>query len=149
MNIASYLQFFPSFIPGKRLIDGSDLLTLVNLEMKPVKGLTALAGGGQTGATLLTGAINEVATVASGNDSVMLPLAIPGVTVWVINDSSANSMQVFGQPSNPANGGAGDTIAPANSVTQAATGTGVGHAATNLGVYVCFALGKWKQGLCI
>src|ERR1700722_17848521 len=85
-GISSLLQLFPSFIPGKRLIDGSDLLTLVKMDFSAKSGLVALAGGGQAGATVLSAYINEVGTVATTNDSVGLPLAIPGTSVIVIND---------------------------------------------------------------
>lgn len=61
---------------------------------KAVTGLTALAGGGQSGATVLTGDINVVSTVASAADSVQLPVAEAGREVSVVN-SSANSMAVF------------------------------------------------------
>jgi hypothetical protein len=57
-------------------------------------GLTALAGGGQTGATLLTGSICRVSTVATAADSVILPNAFAGREHHVIN-AGANSMNVF------------------------------------------------------
>lgn len=108
------------------------------------QGLVALAGGGQTGATLLPMYVNEVSTVVTAADSVMLPLAAPGAVVFVINDT-ATSMQVFGQPSNPNNSGVGDTIAAHGSAAQSATATGVAQAATIMACYVCFVVGKWKQ----
>jgi hypothetical protein len=77
--------------------------------------ITAFAGGGQTSAVLLTSAINRVSTVASGNDSVKLPLCRTGPdaavgagqpvntigqSMYVINAAAANSMNVF-----PSSGG--------------------------------------------
>lgn len=58
-------------------------------------GLTALAGGGQTGATLLDRTINRVTTVATAADSVMLPKAVNGKIVFVVNAAAANAMAVF------------------------------------------------------
>jgi hypothetical protein len=144
MTISSIVSLFQSFIPGKRLIDGSDLLTMAKLQFSYKSGIVALAGGGQAGATPLPAFINEVSTVVTNADSVMLPAGIPGLAVVVINDG-ASTLQVYGVPANPNNGGTGDTIAPNTSVAQAATGTGVSQATVKASIYYCFAPGKWKQ----
>lgn len=90
-------------------------------------GVAALAGGGQTGATLLTGAINSVDTVATAADSVALPPpSYPGQTIIVIN-TTANSTQVFGSGT--------DTI------SGAATGTGVAQAGGKTAIYVAKTVG--------
>lgn len=99
------------------------------------QGLTAHAGGGQANALQLNAWVNEVAVVATANDSVMLPPGFAGARITVINDGGA-SMQVFGYL--PAQG-AGDTIAPHGSATQAATGTGVAQAAGTIADYICFS----------
>jgi hypothetical protein len=57
-------------------------------------GLTALAGGGQTGALLLPAAVNVVSTVANPGDSVLLPKEGGGKRIIVIN-AGANSLNVF------------------------------------------------------
>ena len=57
-------------------------------------GLTALAGGGQTGATQITRTISRFTTVATGGDSSMLPPAAAGLSYTVLN-SGAASMNVF------------------------------------------------------
>lgn len=57
-------------------------------------GLTALAGGGQTGATALVQGVNEVTTVATAADSVKLPTAVAGLRVIVKNDGAA-ALAVF------------------------------------------------------
>lgn len=137
------VDYFSSFTPGFRLVDGGQLATMVKLQYSATSGLTALAGGGQPGATLLSAAINEISTVATTGDSVMLPLGLPGMAVIAINDG-ANTMQVYGQATNP-NTGVGDTIAANNSTTQAATTTGVSQASAKVASYLCFAAGKWKQ----
>ncbi|SRR6266568_4695059 len=95
------------------------------------KSYTALAGGGQTGATLLLDGVNQVDTVVSAADSVMLPYALPGTVVWVLNNDSTDSMQVFGQLTETING--------------VASATGVAHQAGVLGAYVCSFQGLWAQ----
>jgi len=119
-------------------------------EYSGAPGVVAFAGGGQTGATALPGLANAVTTVTTANDSVMLPSALPGTTVFVINQT-ATSMQVYGQPSNMANspGTTGDTIMPPTSSTPAATATGVAQAAHVPAIYVCTQVGVWKQFLCV
>lgn len=140
----SVLQQF-NFVSGLRLISGGDLIQLVNLLYFTESGLTAGAGGTQALALPLPAvSVAEISTVASANDSILLPPAVIGLEVTLINDG-ANSMQVFGVPSNPNNAGAGDTIAAANSTAQQATATGVAHASAASFTYICFAAGKWKQ----
>lgn len=144
MALNSILAYFQSFVAGNRLIDGGDLLALAKFEFQATTGITALAGGGQTGATPLNYGINRVDTVATNADSVMLPPAIAGAQVTVYNNS-ANTLQVFGQPANAGGAVLGDTIAPNNSNTQQATGTGVSQNTAVVGEYFCFINGQWKQ----
>jgi len=59
-----------------------------------VNGLTAFAGGGQGSATPLTAMINRVTVVATANDSVKMPVCVPGLVINVAN-ASANSMNLF------------------------------------------------------
>lgn len=106
---------FPPSTPGFEYAVWDCLQSTVN-------GLTALAGGGKTGATPLTATLNNVATVASAADSVLLPPGEPGMWLLVRN-SAANAMQVFGAGSDTING--------------AATGTGVSHPATTGAIYFC------------
>ena len=144
--LPSLIAQFTSFLPGPRLIDGSDLANLVNGQYSTATGLVAAAGGGQANALQLTAHYNKVVTVATTNDSVKLPLAIPGSEVW-INNAGANTLAVFGASSNPNSAtGAGDTISATNSVTQQPTTTGVTQATTKLCVYICTEAGQWKQG---
>lgn len=145
MSLASILAQFTSFIPGLRLIDGGELLAMANNIFSTSSGIVARAGGGQASATVLKTVLNEIDTVANANDSVMLPLAVPGLQVQV-NNVTATSLQVFGQLANPnVAGGGGDTIAASNSSTQQATATGVAHAANTAFTYTCFVAGQWKQ----
>lgn len=57
-------------------------------------GVTALAGGGQAGAVLLTTALTRVTTVATAGDSVKLPLAVGGMQITALN-AGANALNVF------------------------------------------------------
>jgi len=57
-------------------------------------GLTALAGGGQSGATLISRSITRFTTVATGGDSSILPAANAGLYYTVLNAGAA-SMNVF------------------------------------------------------
>lgn len=56
--------------------------------------MTALAGGGQLGASPITAAIARFTTVATPGDSSLLPASVPGLILTVIN-AGANSMNVF------------------------------------------------------
>ncbi len=144
----SIFSLFPSFFRsnGPTLIDGADLQMLAKLDFGSANGIVAHAGGGQANATPLTATYNEVTTCATDTDSVMLPPAIPGTAVWIINNTG-HTVTVFGVPSNVQNGNAGDTIATAVSNTQAATATGVTQLTTIPATYVCTTLGQWKQFL--
>jgi len=142
--IPQLIDQFSSFINGLRLIDGGQVLQLASYVTRNRNGIIAFAGGGQANATVLGHGINNVETVASANDSVQLPLAIPGAKC-IINNATATSMQVFGNPSNANNAGAGDTIALQGSNSQVATATGVAQAAGVVAEYFCIKMGQWKR----
>lgn len=108
-----------------------DRTTLANVPAVAT-GITAFAGGGKANATQLTADINKVTTVATAADSVLLPPALAGATVFVKN-GGANSAQVFGQGTDTING--------------VATGTGVALAAGKSGIYVCVVDGDWELHL--
>jgi hypothetical protein len=58
-------------------------------------GIIAKAGGGQSGATLLNAQrFNQVGTVGTAADSVMLPPAVNGMSCDCVN-ATANSLNVF------------------------------------------------------
>lgn len=90
--------------------------------------LTAKAGGGRTGATKITSMFNRVSTAATAADSLVLPVALQGLSLAVLNDA-ANPVQVFGQGS--------DTI---NAVAGA---TGVPQMGKSLVWYTCHTGGAW------
>lgn len=91
-------------------------------------GITALAGGAQTGATLLRATVNRVNTVATAGDSVMLPNSNPGAMVTVIN-VAANPLAVFPQ--------SGDTI------NGQSANTSVIQNPSSVEVYWCSVAGAW------
>lgn len=142
---ASVLGLFPSFQPGFRVVDGSDLLALTQQLFSSATGITAAVGGGQTAATILTSIINEVTVNATAANSVMLPAAMVGAQVFIVN-STTLAIQVFGQPTNPYTG-VGDTIILHSGTAPVATGTGVSQATALVGMYTCLRPGVWKQGL--
>lgn len=68
---------------------------LDNLMLFPVQAtITALAGGGQSGATQIKRNIVEIAVCATAGDSVKLPFAKQGLWVFITNHG-ANSCNVF------------------------------------------------------
>lgn len=93
-------------------------------------GITALAGGGQTGATQLINGLNRITTVATIADSALLPPAMPGAVVWVKN-AAANSANVF--PSK------GDAI---NALAADAALAVAGAAFTG---FYCILTGTWES----
>lgn len=90
--------------------------------------LTAHAGGTQAAGLQLVSAVNNVTTVATAGDSVLLPAAAAGMIVTVTNNGVA-SMQVYGNGT--------DTI---NSI---ATATGVPQLPGQTVVYTSVAAGNW------
>lgn len=91
-------------------------------------GLTANAGGGQSGATPLPTAINRVATVATAGDSVLLPTSADnvGAEVTVIN-AGANSLNVFPQGADTIDGAASKAVAAGKSAAFFSVAAGIWH----------------------
>lgn len=96
-------------------------------------GITAFAGGGQASATQLTSEINRVTVVATAGDSVKLPAAAAGLTIYLAN-RAANPMQVYGAGTDVING--------------VATATGVSQMPSSEVIYTCTVAGQWEtEGL--
>lgn len=121
---------FPQpFQSGFRTIDGTALNSVIDADVTSSQdGITATAGGGQTNAFQLVTNISRVTVVASTNDSVKLPSAIPGSSVYVDNDS-ANILAVYPFGT--------DTIEDSTSAVSLAVGQDAN--------FVCPAVGKWYQ----
>ena len=101
-------------------------------------GMTALAGGAAPTLEANTlGAINVVSTVASDNDSVILPAGMPqGAVVWVFNQDSAQDIAVFPNTGATVNGGTATTGKIVIGQTQGAVFVQVGtDGLTWLGLY--------------
>jgi hypothetical protein len=93
--------------------------------------VTARAGGGQALGTVLTSVINNVGTVATAADSVVLDPMLPGEMVVVVNAGAA-STQVFG-------------TSPAT-INGVATATGVPLAAGKVGLYFAVSATNIRGG---
>jgi hypothetical protein len=95
--------------------------------------ITAFAGGGQANAYALGYANARVTTVATAADSVILPVAVPGMKMTVVNAAAANAMAVF-----PATGDAINALAADASLSVAAN-----KAIT----FECVVAGRWHSNL--
>lgn len=78
-------------------------------------GLTAQADGTKANATVLGYGVNTLTTVAGAADSVLLPYAYPGATVFIAN-TVATAIQVFGKGTDTIDG-----VATATGIDQAAS----------------------------
>lgn len=130
-----------SFIPGYRLVDGTDLNSIgtANFPMSDVfltglfnesaqDSITAHAGGTKAAAFQLTKEMNRISVAATAGDSVLLPASAPGLTI-IVENAGAAAVQVYGLGT--------DTI---NAV---ATATGVSQMAGSVVFYTCYAAGAW------
>lgn len=95
-------------------------------------GIIAHPGGTQTGAVPITTAINRVDTVASANDSVLLPAASSNKQIWIFN-RGANTLAVYANGSDVAVGGTTDGFG--NSLFS--------HPSLNLAIVTTFGDGSW------
>jgi hypothetical protein len=118
------------FQSGFRLQDGNAVdVALATPQWQTNDNIVALAGGALNANTpVLTLGANEVGTVASGNDSVVLPSAVAGSVVYMLN-AGANTVKVYGNGSDTINGTAG--------------GTGVTYATTKRVLFIAIADGEW------
>jgi hypothetical protein len=103
---------------------------LNNLTETTTDALTALAGGAKAGATPLPSLINRVVTVATAADSCLLPSAVPGLNLTVINANVTNAIAVYG---------AGTDI-----INALATTVAFPVAATQVAYFACAVAGKWN-----
>jgi hypothetical protein len=90
--------------------------------------ITASTTHTQAGATPIT-TMNVAVNTANASDAVLLPTAVPGLEVTIVNLSAANAMQVYATGSNTINGTAG--------------ATGVSQLASAVTIYFCFQAGAW------
>lgn len=90
--------------------------------------ITAFAAGGQSSATQITNEVNRVTVAANPGSSVKLPLALAGLTIYLVN-AAPNSIQVFGTGT--------DTI------DSIAAATGVSQMVNSVVIFTCTVTGKW------
>jgi len=105
--------------------------------------ITAHAGGGQANAVPITSSQARITTVGTAADSVVLPPAIAGMEIAVLNDAAANACNVF--PASQAQGGVsgGDSID--NGAQNAAKSlTAQNQTGTGPTIFYCFTTGKWR-----
>lgn len=120
------------FITGFAMQNGSMLLDMFARifqgGISRENAITATAGGTKAAARVLTKSINVITVCATNADSVLLPKAIAGSVVFVVNAGAA-SAQVFGKDT--------DTINGVDTATGVAQATGISAA------YVCAVSGAW------
>lgn len=126
----------PSFQKGSRLLNGSDVQKLADLNSCQAN-VTAKAGGTKAAATQITGCNVEVSVCATNGDSVILPKGYAGLKIFIANAGAAD-LQVFGKDTDTING--------------VATATGVTQADPLSALYVCIdvtaaGVGQWYRVL--
>lgn len=93
-------------------------------------GITAGSTQTQAGATTLTTQYNIVTVVGTNGDGVELPAAASGLSIWVRNADSAQTLQVWPNSSDTIDGGAADAV-DANQIAAGAGRLYVADGATN------------------
>jgi len=135
----------PALLAASNLSDVASVPTsLTNLGLSPVSNvtfgsvavvvqnaITAHAGGGQGAAFALTKAVSRVTIVATATDSVVLPAAVAGKSMTVINAAAANAMDVY-----PAVGEA---------INALAVDTKLSIAANKTVMFICAVNGTWNS----
>ena len=115
-------------VSPKLALDASDVFSAIASEYTATNAITARAGGGQTNATALTSRFNRITTSATTGDSVRLPAAKAGASVFVFN-KGANSVDVF-----PASG---------DKVNALSADAAYAVAATKGAMFACMVDGTW------
>ena len=123
-------------------------MTVYTMPTIPItNGIVALAGGALTALTPLLGAgMNEVNTVVTTGDSVVMPPAIQGASVYVNaqNTAAGASMKILAQ-ANPFNNNALDQFVAHGAVTFTAGATGLVLLNGHVSLFICTTTGQWKQ----
>lgn len=138
----SIISQLTDFFGGPKLITGAQLSLLANTTCSAQANIVAIAGGGLSASTpVLNATFNSIDTVASANDSVALPAAIPGKFVTIAN-MGAQTLAVFAQTSNASNSGVADKIILQTSTAQIASTTQVSGVKAD---YFCAKIGIWQR----
>lgn len=133
--VQTNVSFFKVLAP--HLVSGDSLNRSIGAgSLNAQDTITALAGGGATGAPLLALGINRASVVASAADSVMLPQS-QATSIVIFQNSGASSCQVFANNVSSLPAGTLDTI------NGTAGATGVAVAAGKMAIFCCFTTGAW------
>lgn len=121
---------FPQFNSGRHLMDGGEINKIGGMLGSADSAITATANGGRPTAYAIKAANSQISVCATGADSVVLPVAYPGLRCAIQNDGAA-SCQVFANGTDTINGTAGSVgVALANGATAE---------------YRCILTGQWKR----
>ena len=144
ISLFSYLtDFYGKF--GEALISRGALTQLANFTVGSRNSIVALPGGAQAGSPVLSIGSNELNTVATTNDSVQLPPAIPGATV-VVNNNGASTAKIYANIApNLNNANALNQIVANATVALTANATAITLASGYTLGFVCTTIGRWKQ----
>ena len=148
----SLLATMPSFsrATGPVLLDGGDVTKLYGYTLGAQGGLTAGAGGTIAAAISLAYGFNRVTTVASGNDSTILPPAVPGSVVWVKNYAASNTLRIYANQANASHPDSSGNAQADNMVAKGATSvttstSAITLAAGHMTAFICTTLGLFDQ----
>lgn len=136
--IANFIKTPPG---GPQLVWGDDIALLLSLCGSSKGAQVAAAGGGAVNATKIAAYITEFTTVATTNDSAILPPAIGGSEFTVIN-SGAQTLRLFCQTSNQANANA---AADAIITLAGSSVASIDVAANAVAVVSCATTGRYKS----
>lgn len=119
------------FTKSRQLLSGEWANAITNLLTSSETGITATAAGTAVTSYQLKNAFNEITTVATANDGVVLPPAKAGLSIGVLNSDAADSLRVFGNGTDTIKTGAGAAAASSD------------LAAVTAALFVCFKDGLW------
>jgi hypothetical protein len=144
--VASVFNYFGWWNKSGPALIGQEALTqLTQFTLGTINSLTALAGGGQPGATQLAYGDNEVDTTASNNDSVQLPLALVGATCNIYNGGASTLAIYANAATNSNNGAVLDQMVAVNTLTKTAAASSITLATAHTTSFICTTAGLWKQ----
>jgi len=136
-------DFYGKF--GEALISRRALTNLANFTCGSLNSVTALPGGAQAGSPVLGYNVSEITSVATTNDSVQLPFAIPGARV-LVNNAGANTAKIYANAApNLNNASALDQIVANATVAKTANATAITLASGYTLSFMCTTIGVWKQ----
>ncbi len=129
LNIAANAANLTVTDAGNVTIRGTTTLT-DTLSRSVTNTITAGTTQTQAGATTLTTDINRVTIIGTNGDGVELPTAIAGLEILIINDDSAQTLQVWPNTSDAIDGGSADAV-DTSQVSAGASRTYIAVDATN------------------